>query len=66
MEFLDITRQTARHHREMVRNVDRQRAEPAELYGTEMVDTFVSVFEDCLACAEPNNMLLTAERAVRD
>lgn len=66
MEFLDITRQTARHHREMVRNVGRQRDELAELYGTEMVENFVSVFEDCLAYAEPNYMLLTAERAARD
>ncbi|GAA2520166.1 methyltransferase domain-containing protein [Winogradskya humida] len=63
VEFLDITRQTMRHHREMIANVEKQRAELEELYGTEMVHTFVSVFEDCLAIDEPGYLLLTAERA---
>jgi cyclopropane fatty-acyl-phospholipid synthase-like methyltransferase len=63
VEFLDITRQTMRHHREMIANVEKQRSELEELYGTEMVHTFVSVFEDCLAIDEPGYLLLTAERA---
>ncbi|WP_067499255.1 methyltransferase domain-containing protein [Actinoplanes sp. TFC3] len=63
VEFLDITRQTMRHHREMIANVEKQRFELEELYGTEMVHTFVSVFEDCLAIDEPGYLLLTAERA---
>jgi cyclopropane fatty-acyl-phospholipid synthase-like methyltransferase len=62
VEYLDITRNTMRHHREMVDAVERQRAELEQLYGPEMLDTFVSVFEDCLAFDEPSYLLLTAER----
>jgi ubiquinone/menaquinone biosynthesis C-methylase UbiE len=61
-EYLDITRQTNRHHQEMVNAVRRQRAELDPVYGREMLDTFVSVFEDCLAVGEPGYLLLTAER----
>jgi hypothetical protein len=46
----------------MVDAVERQRAELEQLYGPEMLDTFVSVFEDCLAFDEPSYLLLTAER----
>jgi ubiquinone/menaquinone biosynthesis C-methylase UbiE len=62
LEYLDITRQTTRHHREMLRAVERQRAELEATYGSEMIDTFVSVFENCLAISEPSYLLLTAER----
>lgn len=62
VEYRDITRQTMRHHREMVRAVQRQHGELASIYGSEMIDTFVSVFEDCLAISEPGYLLLTAER----
>ena len=65
VEYCDITRQTMRHHREMVRAVERQRAELLELYGEEMITTFVSVFEKCLAIGEPGYMLFTAEHVDR-
>jgi cyclopropane fatty-acyl-phospholipid synthase-like methyltransferase len=61
-EYLDITRQTSRHHREMIEAVGRQRPELEPRYGKEMLDTFVSVFERCLEISEPGYLLLTAER----
>lgn len=66
VEYLDISRQTARHHREMINAVERQREELTGIYGPEMIDTFVSVFEDCLAIDEPSYLLLTAERIPED
>lgn len=65
VEYLDITRQTARHHREMLRSIESQRAELEDIYGSDMIDSFVSVFEDCLAISEPNYLMLTAERATQ-
>lgn len=60
-EFYDITERTARHHREVMAEVDRQRDELEALYGPEMIGRFFSVFEDCLAVGEPRNLLLAAE-----
>ncbi|WP_447002705.1 SAM-dependent methyltransferase [Saccharothrix isguenensis] len=65
-EYLDITRQTDRHHREMVLAVQRQRAELEPVYGPGMLDAFISVFEECLDVGEPGYLLLSAERRAKD
>ncbi|WP_158607928.1 SAM-dependent methyltransferase [Nocardia panacis] len=65
LEYRDITQQTMRHHREMIRAAQRQRAELVHTYGPEMIDTFISVFEQCLDISEPGYLLFTAERTNR-